>query len=41
VHALGGVYLVGAGVVLGVLIAMLATWLLFIGLGIDSGNAER
>jgi hypothetical protein len=41
VHALGGVYLVGAGVVLGVFIAMLATWMLFIGLGIDSGNAER
>jgi modulator of FtsH protease len=34
VHALGGVYLVGAGVVLGVLIASLATWMLFIGLGI-------
>ena len=41
VHALGGVYLVGAGVVLGVLIAMLATWMLFIGLGIDTGNAGR
>jgi hypothetical protein len=35
VHALGGAYLVGAGVVLGVLIAMLATWILFIGLGIE------
>ena len=40
VHALGGAYLVAAGVVLGVLIAMLATWMLFIGLGIDSGNAD-
>jgi hypothetical protein len=35
VQALGGLYLVGAGVVLGVLIAMLATWMLFIGLGIE------
>ena len=35
VGALGGVYVVGAGVVLGVLIAMLATWMLFIGLGIE------
>ena len=35
VHALGGAYLVGAGVVLGVLIAMLSIWMLFIGLGIE------
>ena len=35
VHALGGAYLVAAGIVLGVLIAMLATWILFIGLGIE------
>ena len=35
VGALGGVYVVGSGVVLGVLIAMLATWMLFIGLGIE------
>jgi ketosteroid isomerase-like protein len=41
VHALGGAYLVGAGVVLGVLIAMLATWILFIGLGIEQRDAEQ
>ena len=35
VHALGGAYLVGAGIVLGVLIAMLALWILFVGLGIE------
>jgi modulator of FtsH protease len=35
VHALGGAYLVAAGIVLGVLVAMLATWILFIGLGIE------
>ena len=35
VHALGGAYLVGAGVVLGVLSAMLAIWTLFVGLGIE------
>jgi hypothetical protein len=35
VHALGGAYLVAAGIVLGVLIAMLATWILFIGLGFE------
>ena len=34
-HALGGAYLVGAGIVLGVLIAMLALWILFVGLGIE------
>src|SRR5215468_2199417 len=33
VHALGGAYLVAAGIVLGVLSAMLATWMLFVGLG--------
>src|SRR5262245_9451523 len=32
VHALGGAYLVAAGVVLGVLIAMLAIWIHFLGL---------
>ena len=32
-HALGGAYLVAAGIVLGVLSAMLATWMLFVGLG--------
>jgi len=32
VHALGGAYLVAAGVILGVLSAMLATWMLFLGL---------
>ena len=41
VHALGGVYLVAAGLVLGVLIAMLATWILFVGLGVEQRNAER
>jgi hypothetical protein len=35
VHALGGAYLVGVGIVVGVLIAMLALWILFIGLGIE------
>jgi modulator of FtsH protease len=32
VHALGGAYLVAAGIVLGVLSAMLAIWMLFLGL---------
>ena len=41
VRALGGAYLVGAGVILGVLIAMLAIWTLFVGLGIEQRNAER
>jgi hypothetical protein len=35
VHALGGAYLVAAGVVLGVLSAMLAIWMLFLGLGFE------
>jgi hypothetical protein len=35
VHALGGSYLVAAGVVLGVLSAMLAIWILFVGLKIE------
>jgi len=35
VHALGGAYLVAAGVVLGVLSAMLAIWILFVGLGFE------
>src|SRR5262249_15181171 len=33
VRAIGGLYLVAAGIVIGVLIAMLAIWMLFIGLG--------
>ena len=41
VRALGGAYLVGAGVILGVLIAMLAIWTLFVGLGIEQRNVER
>jgi modulator of FtsH protease len=36
-HALGGAYLVAAGIVLGVLSSMLATWMLFIGLGQQEG----
>jgi hypothetical protein len=35
VHALGGAYLVAAGIILGVLSAMLAIWMLFVGLGIE------
>ena len=35
VHALGGAYLAAAGIVLGVLSAMLAIWMLFIGLGLE------
>jgi hypothetical protein len=35
VHALGGAYLVAAGVILGVLSAMLAIWTLFVGLGLE------
>jgi hypothetical protein len=35
VHALGGAYLVAAGIVLGVLSAMLAIWILFVGLKIE------
>jgi hypothetical protein len=35
VHALGGACLAAAGVVLGVLSAMLAIWMLFIGLGLE------
>jgi hypothetical protein len=35
VHALGGAYLVAAGVVLGVLSAMLAIWMLFVGLALE------
>jgi hypothetical protein len=35
IHALGGAYLVAAGVVLGVLSAMLAIWTLFVGLGLE------
>ena len=41
VHALVGAYLVGAGVVLGVLSAMLAIWTLFVGLGIEQLKRER
>jgi hypothetical protein len=35
VHALGGAYLVAAGIVLGVLSALLAVWSLFVGLGLE------
>ena len=35
IHALGGAYLVAAGIVLGVLASMLAIWILFVGLGIE------
>ena len=35
VHALGGAYLVAAGVIFGVLSAMLAIWMLFVGLGFE------
>jgi len=35
VRTLGGAYLVGAGVVLGVLSAMLAIWMLFVGLALE------
>jgi hypothetical protein len=41
VHALGGAYLVAAGIVLGVLSAMLATWILFIGLAIEQREREH
>ena len=41
VRALGGAYLVGAGVVLGVLSAMLAIWILFVGLGIEQREGGR
>ena len=41
VHALGGAYLVAAGIVLGVLSAMLANWTLFVGLGIEQRERER
>jgi modulator of FtsH protease len=39
VHALGGAYLVAAGIVLGVLSAMLAIWMLFLGLGFEQREA--
>jgi modulator of FtsH protease len=39
VHALGGAYLVAAGVILGVLSAMLAIWMLFLGLGFEQRDA--
>ena len=35
VRAFGGAYLVSAGVVLGVLIAMLGLWTMFVGVGMD------
>jgi hypothetical protein len=35
VHPLGGAYLVAAGIVFGVLSAMLAIWMLFVGLGFE------
>jgi modulator of FtsH protease len=34
-HALGGAYLVGAGIIAAVLCSMLATWSLFVGLGLE------
>src|SRR5262245_39825579 len=37
-HALGGAYLVSTGVVLGVLSAMLAIWMLFVGIGLERRN---
>jgi hypothetical protein len=39
VHALGGAYLVAAGVVLGVLSAMLAIGMLFLGLALEQREA--
>jgi modulator of FtsH protease len=35
IHALGGAYLVAAGIIAGVLTSMLATWILFAGLGLE------
>jgi len=35
IHALGGAYLAAAGILLGVLSSMLATWRLFVGLGAE------
>lgn len=35
IHALGGAYLVAAGIILGVLCSMLAIWSLFVGLGLQ------
>jgi len=35
IHALGGAYPVAAGIILGVLSAMLAIWTLFVGLGLE------
>jgi hypothetical protein len=35
IHALGGAYLAAAGIILGVLCSMLATWSLFVGLGLE------
>jgi hypothetical protein len=43
IHALGGAYLVAAGIILGVLSSMLAIWSLFVGLGFElegKGAAE-
>ena len=41
VHALGGAYLVGAGIVLGVLSATLAIWMLFIGIEFEQHPASK
>ena len=38
IHALGGAYLVGAGIIAAVLCSMLATWSLFVGLGSELGD---
>src|SRR5512133_2988194 len=41
VHALGGAYLVAAGIVLGVLSATLAIWMLFVGLDFERHPTPR
>ena len=41
IHALGGAYLVAAGIVLGVLSATLAIWMLFVGLEVEQRPAPR
>jgi len=38
IHALGGAYPVAGGIVLGLLSAMLAVWILFVGLGLELGD---
>ena len=41
IHALGGAYLVAAGIVLGVLSATLAIWMLFLGLEFERHPAPK